>query len=181
MDFGDKFNDHFLEKDEEKVKPVHVETEQEREEREIEESTISRRHNTLRLSLMASIVVIALGLVIGMWLHFYRPHAQSVEKGWVMIVSNEGTLFKTIECKMLTEDLVLDSTRVKFKGDTMLVDGCNFHASITSDSLAREAVKWKATGKRVVVTYDEYSGTLPWRGASRRVLTSILPDSSIVE
>ncbi len=181
MDFGDKFDDHFLEQDEEKEKKIHVETEQEREEREIEESTISRRHNTLKITLLTAIALIVLGLMIWSWLHFYRPQTQSVEKGWVMSVTNEGTLFKTIECKMITEDLILDSVKVQFNDDTVRVDGCDFHASITGDSLAREAVKWKATGKRVVATYDEYGGRLPWRGASRRVLTDIRPDTIEVD
>lgn len=177
MNFDDKFNDHFLEHDDHKVEPEHVETPAEREEREIEESTISRRHNSLRMVLLTSIIVIAALLITWVWIHYYRPYAQSVEKGWIMNVTNEGTLFKTIECKMLTEDLVLDTVKVQFKGDTLLVDGANFFMSLANDSLAREAVKWKASGKRVVVTYDEYGGSLPWRGGSNRIVTDIRLDS----
>lgn len=174
---NDEFNDHFMEHDDHKVETVHEETPQEREDREIEEATISRRHDTVRIILLSSIALMAVILVSWTWLHFYRPYSQSVEKGWIVNVANEGTLFKTIECKMLTEDLVLDTIKVKFSGDTMLVDGANFFMSLANDSLAREAVKWKASGKRVVVTYDEYGGALPWRGGTRRIVTDIRLDS----
>lgn len=176
MSFNDHFNDHFLENDDDKTEHGHVETEQEREEREIEESTISRRRNSLRMVLLSSIFLLAAILTTWGWLHYYRPSLHSVEKGWVMNVTNEGTLFKTFECKMITQDLILDSINVKFAGDTVLVDGCDFMASIPNDSLAREAVKWKATGKRVVVEYDEYSGALPWRGNTSRLVTNIYLD-----
>ncbi|MCQ2288410.1 MAG: hypothetical protein MJZ74_04870 [Muribaculaceae bacterium] len=174
---NDEFNDHFMEKPEPRKEPVHKETPQEREEREIEESIISRRHDTMRWSILGVIVLLALGIATWTWMHYYKPYSQSVEKGWVMTVSSEGSLFKTIECKMLTQDYVLDTVKVKWTKDTVLVDGCNFEATISNDSLAREAVKWKASGKRVAVYYDEYSGRLPWRGNSTRIVTDIQLDT----
>ena len=173
----DSFNDHFMEHDAHKVKPVHQETPQEREDREIEESTISRRHNKHRIIAFSVIGVLALIFLFWMWNRYYHPYAQGVEKGYIMEVSNEGSVFKTLEFKMITRDLIMDTVRVKWVKDTAIVDGCNFSASLASDSLAREAVKWKGTGKPVVVTYDEYSGTLPWRGNSKRIVTSIKVDT----
>ena len=173
----DNFNDHFMEHDEDKVKPVHQETPQEREDREIEESIISRRHNTMRIIILSTIIALGICLFTWTYLHFYRPYSHSVEKGWVMSVATEGSVFKTIECKMLTQDLVLDTMKVQWRGDTIIVDNCNFGGTIANDSLLNEAIKWKASGKRVVVEYDTYSGSLPWRGNTRNVITSIVLDS----
>ncbi len=176
--FNDKFNDHFLDKEEEpKPQPVHEETPQEREEREIEESIIERRHDTAKWAILGTIAVLAILLVTFTWRHFYSPYAHGVAKGWIIDVKNEGRLFKTLECKMLTQDYVLDTVKVKWTRDTVLVDGCNFEATFVSDSLATLAVQWQSTGRRVQVSYDEYSGTLPWRGASSFIITAIDPDT----
>lgn len=173
----DQFNDHFMEHDDHKVKPVHVETPQEREEREIEESTISRRHNKQRIYIFSGLGVIAVILLSWLWVRYYHPHAHCEQRGWIMEVKNEGSIFKTIECKMITEKLILDTVKVKWVQDTAIVDGCDLSVSMADDSLAREAVKLKGTGKRVTITYDEYSGALPWRGATGRIVTGLTVDS----
>lgn len=178
---NDNFNDHFMDHPGEVQEQVHQETPQEREEREIEESIIERRHNPIRMTILAVIVFLACVLVTWTWLHYFRPYAHSVEKGWVMNVTNEGTVFKTIECKMLTQDYIMDSVKVQWKGDTVLVDGANFACSLANDSLVHQAVRFKGSGQRVVVEYDEYKGSLPWRGNTTRVATSIELDSAYVE
>lgn len=176
--FDDNFNDHFMEDDEAREQQaVHQETPQEKEDREIEESTISRRHNTMRTAIIATIALLTIFLFSWLWLHYYHPHAQRFEKGWIMDVSNEGTIFKTLECKVITQDLILDTVKVKWVADTAIIDGCNLSVSLGNDSIAMEAVKWKGTGKRVIITYDEYSGSLPWRGATTRIATSIVLDT----
>ena len=53
--------------------------------------------------------------------------------------------------------------------------------SIPTDSLARDAMRWAADGKRVVLTYDEYKGKVLWRGDSKRVVTSIEPDTNLIK
>lgn len=174
---NDNFNDHFTEHDDEKVEKKHVETAQEREDREIEESTISRRHNTMRTAIITACSVLLAALVGWMWFHYYHPTAQRYEKGWIMDVANEGTIFKTLECKVITQDLILDTVKVKWNRDTVMLDGCNLTVSLGADSLTEEAVKWKGTGKRVIITYDEYSGSLPWRGSTPRIVRSITPDT----
>lgn len=174
----DNFNDHFMEDDEAREQQaVHQETPQEKEDREIEESTISRRHNRMRKAIFAAVAIVIVALFSWVWLRYYHPYAQRFEKGWIMDVSNEGTIFKTLECKVITQDLILDTVKVKWTADTAIVDACNLAISLDNDSLAMEAVKWKGTGKRVLIIYDEYDGTLPWRGATTRVATSIALDT----
>ncbi len=169
----DNFDDYFTEEilPEEQQQP-HQETENEREEREIKEATIERRGNTVKLVLALIIVAMALFLGWWMWQHYFHPYRISQEKGWIMKVGNEGTLFKTFEGEMISENYIQEDIGV-MKSD--------FHFSIPTDSLARTAMRFAGDGKRVVLTYNEYKGTVLWRGNSRHVVVSIEPDTNLVK
>ena len=145
----------------------HVETEQEREDREIAEATIERRHNSVRLLLIALIVLLAGFLCWWVWARYFHPHTQGMERGYVMQVVSEGTLLKTFEGKLLSQRYVADT----------IVYESNFLFTIRDDSVAMQAKRYEGTGQRVVVTYEQYSGNLPWRGNSTTVVTSLAPDT----
>ena len=89
-----------------------------------------------------------------------------------MKVSNEGTIFKTIEGEMISEGYI---------EDTIAALHSDFMFSIPNDSLARDAMLWAGDGKRVVVTYNEYKGTVVWRGSSKHIVTKIEPDTILVK
>ena len=168
----DNFNDYFTDDAPEEQPQVHHETEQEREEREIKEATIERRGNSIKMVL--ALIIIAMVAFLGwwMWQHYFHPYRVSQEKGWIMKVSNEGTLFKTVEGEMISEGYVQD---------TLLAMRSDFKFSIPNDSLAREAMRWSQNGQRIVLTYDEYKGTVLWRGNSRHVVTKIEPDTNLIK
>ena len=168
----DNFEDYFTESLPEEQPEVHQETEQEREEREIKEATIERRGNSVKVILLLIITAMALFLGWWMWQHYFHPYRISQEKGWIMKVSNEGALFKTFEGEMISESYIEDN---------IVAMSSNFDFSIPSDSLAREAIHWSQNGKRVVLTYNEYKGTVLWRGNSRHVVTKIEPDSGLIK
>ena len=168
----DNFNDYFTEEAPEELPEVRQETEQEREEREIKEATIERRGNSLKLLLVLLIVAMALFLGWWMWQRYFHPYRVSQEKGWIMKVGNEGTLFKTFEGEMISEGYI---------EDTLVAMHNDFTFSIANDSLARDAMRWSQNGKRVVLTYNEYKGTVMWRGNSRNVVTKIEADSDVVK
>jgi hypothetical protein len=107
-----------------------------------------------------------------MWQHYFHPYRVSQEKGWIMKVSNEGTLFKTFEGEMISEGYV---------EDTLVAMHSDFKFSIPTDSLARDAMRWSQDGGRVVLTYNEYKGTVLWRGDSKHVVTKIEPDTNLVK
>lgn len=178
----DNFEDHFMDEHAapQETQAEHVETPEEREEREIEESTIKRRRNSMKLTMLLVVFVMAVGLILWTWNHFFSYDRQSVTKGWVMNVANEGKIFKTLEIKMITQDYIMDSVKVRWEDDTAIVDGCNMALSLASDSLIQTAVHFKGNGQRVVVYYDEYNAVIPWRGGSRYVATRIELDSSYV-
>ena len=168
----DNFNDYFTDEAPEEQPQVHQETEQEREEREIKEATIERRGNTVKMLLVLIIAAMAFFLGWWVWQYYFNPYRVSQEKGWIMKVSNEGTLFKTVEGEMISEGYI---------EDTIAAMHTDFEFSIPSDSLAREAMRWAGNGKRVILTYDEYKGKVLWRGNSRHVVTNLEPDSDLVK
>jgi hypothetical protein len=168
----DNFNDYFTDDAPEEESQIHQETEQEREEREIKEATIERRGSSLKILLVLIILAMALFLGWWMWQYYFHPYRVSQEKGWIMKVSNEGTLFKTFEGEMISEGYI---------EDTLVALHSDFAFSIPEDSLARDAMRLAGEGKRVVLTYDEYKGTVMWRGSSRHVVTKIELDTCIVK
>jgi hypothetical protein len=168
----DNFNDYFTEDAPEEQPQVHQETEQEREEREIKEATIERRGSSVKILLVLIIVAMALFLGWWMWQYYFHPYRVSQEKGWIMNVSNEGTVFKTFEGEMISEGYI---------EDTLVAMHSDFKFSIPTDSLARDAMRLAGEGKRVVLTYDEYKGTVMWRGNSHNVVTRIELDTCVVK
>ena len=164
---NDDFNDYFENDEVVEAPQPHVETEQEREDREIAEATIERRHNSVRLLLIALIVLLAGFLCWWVWARYFHPHTQGMERGYVMQVVSEGTLLKTFEGKLLSQRYVADT----------IVYESNFLFTIRDDSVAMQAKRYEGTGQRVVVTYEQYSGNLPWRGNSTTVVTSLAPDT----
>lgn len=159
----DNFNDHFTEV--EKPKEPHVETAAEREAREIRESTIERRFNHKRLFVATTVVVAVVTAIVAIVLIFFSPYrTHSQVTGYIMEMNNEGNLFKTYECKMVSKEFIVD---------TLHSITTDFNFTIRDDSLARKAMELKGTGHRVRVTYDEYHGWVPWRGETCRFASAI--------
>ncbi len=171
---NDNFEDYFMD-DEEKVEEVnqpHQETPQEREEREIKEATIERRGSSIQILLALIAIGMAVFLAWWVWQYYFHPYRISQEKGWIMKVSNEGSVFKTVEGEMISEDYVQDS---------LLRMSSDFKFSITNDSLVRDAMGFAGDGRRVVLTYNEYKGTVLWRGNSKFIVTKIEADTNLIK
>ena len=169
----DNFNDYFTDENVPEEQPqIYQETPQEREEREIKEATIERRGNSVKLLLALIIVAMAAFLGWWVWQYYFHPYRISQEKGWIMKVSNEGSLFKTIEGEMISEAYI---------EDTIAAMHSDFKFSIPSDSLARDAMRWAGDGKRIVLSYNEYKGKVLWRGNSKHIVTKIEPDTNLVK
>ena len=47
-----------------------------------------------------------------------------------------------------------------------------FEFSIDNDSVARDLMRLQKTGHKVAITFKEFDTTLPWRGKSKRVVTT---------
>lgn len=166
---NDDFNDYFENDQVVEAPQPHVETPQEREDREIAEATIERRHNTMRLLLVACIALLALFLCWWVWARYFHPSVEGHERGYVMQVVSEGALIKSFEGKLMSERYVADT----------IVYEANFIFTISNDSIATKAKAYEGTGQRVIVTYETYRGNLPWRGNSTTIVTDICPDTTV--
>lgn len=161
----DSFDDHFMDDAEapKKEEKPHVETPEEREERELRESTIERRLNIKRITVIGGSFLVALLLILWVWNHYGHVYRESSEKGVVMVMENRGTIFKTYEGKMMSQRII----NAPYAYET------DFEFSVTDDDVARQLSGLAGSGMRVELHYKEYHGTLPWRGANTRIVTSI--------
>ncbi len=74
----DNFDDYFMDDHRhiEQEPAERRETPQEREDREIAEATIERRHNTVRMMLIGAIIAMLLFLGWWVWSRYYHPYEQ---------------------------------------------------------------------------------------------------------
>ncbi len=109
----DNFTDYFEPENVPDDKPKE-ETPEQREEREIKETTIDRtRGGRRRLFLWSLVVVLAGFLVYTVWSRYFHPYRTDCqERGVIMDVANEGTLVKTYECKMISEKYISDTVHI---------------------------------------------------------------------
>ncbi len=165
----DNFNDYFEQPQEEKpAKEPQVETAEEREEREIKEATIERRYNRVKWAIGIFVTLAVLLAIFWCWQRYFHPYIEGEECGYVETVTNQGTLFKTYEGKMMTEKMLPDTVRRYYS---------DFLFTIRDDSVARNVMRAAGTGRRVRLSYEEYKGRLPWRGETPRVVTAIEYDT----
>lgn len=142
-----------------------VDPEKEKEERELESDTIVRGYNRLRLTLYSIAALIVITLFTWLWFRYFSPYTiEAVESGRIMEMKCQGRLFKTYEGLLLSEKYV-------DYPDKWLE--CDFPFSVANDSIARVIMRLKGSGKRVNLTYEEYQGTVFWRGDSHRIITGV--------
>lgn len=138
-------------------------TPQQKEEKEVAEVTIERRHNKLKTAMTTIIVVMISALAGWITVIFWVPFvSEAQQRGVITQVQLEGFLFKTYEGQMVTEEYIADTTKIYQR---------DFIFSIENDSIAKDLMKLQSTGKRVILTYKQYKGTLPWRGSSNKIIT----------
>ena len=160
----DNFDDHFMDDNNAPKKPeVHIETPEEREERELRESTIERRYDIKRLLTAGTIVVLALLLVTGLWSRYFHVYEKGTVKGVVMSMESRGNVFKTFEGTMMSQSIIKEPWA--FEEDVQF--------SVRNDTLAATLSKLAQTGVRVELSYDLYHGVVLWRGESPRIITGI--------
>lgn len=129
-----------------------------------DEPTPQKRHGTRRFFAWFFLI---LGIVLGaaFYLRYLNPYVtDATVRGYVNRIERRGIIFKTYELEMVS-DAALDDTRKVYTRD------CSF--SVDNDSIVAKLQKLQGTGERVVVTYETFYGTLPWRGASNSVVTAV--------
>ncbi|MEG2819743.1 MAG: hypothetical protein RR868_03225, partial [Muribaculaceae bacterium] len=92
----------------------------------------------------------------------YVSDAQTT--GYVIRVEKRGTIFKTYEGEMISEFAIQDTSKIYQR---------DFSFSFDNDSLAQDAMKLQGSGKKITLKYKKFSGVIPWRGASKCIITGI--------
>ena len=80
-----------------------------------------------------------------------------------MKMEAEGKVFKTYEGVMMSQ---------RAYEDTILYQE-DFKFTVRDSTLAKKLGTLAGTGRKVLLKYDYYRGTLPWRGESNNVVTDV--------
>ncbi len=108
--------------------------------------------------------VLGVALIIGFWLRFLNPYVtEATQSGYLEGIEYRGMLFKTYEGVLLPYKELHDTTRI-YRRD--------FTFSVKDKEVANELKRYLGTGRPVKVTYERYRATLPWRGASKIIVTA---------
>ena len=110
-------------------------------------------------------VIIIISIFSWLWLRYFSPYTtEAMESGRIMEMKCQGHIFKTYEGMLLSEKYI-DVPDKWLEYD--------FPFSVANDSIARQIMRLKGSGKRVTLTYEEYKGTVFWRGNSHRIITGV--------
>ncbi|MCM1111497.1 MAG: hypothetical protein NC336_09830 [Clostridium sp.] len=124
-----------------------------------------RRHRRRGCFWTVFILIIAVALAAVYWFRYASPYAEDcVQRGYITNIEKRGLVFKTYEGEMRCIDAMADTSRT-YDGRPMLF-------SIPDRDLALRLQKVQNTLAVVTLTYERYYGILPWRGASRLVVTA---------
>lgn len=122
-----------------------------------------RRRSRLWLWLVGLLVII--GLAIACWLRYFSPYIEDATQfGYVEHIEKRGTVFKTYEGVLIPYKELMDTTRIYSR---------DFIFTAKNDSLAAMLKRAQIASRPVRVGYKKYHATLPWRGASKIVVTSV--------
>lgn len=159
----DNFDDYFEEGSVPKPKKTNVETPEQRQERELRESTIDRRYDRRKILLISLAAILA--FIVFWWLgsRYFSVEYTSEERGCVMQMKAQGKLFMTYEGVMMSQRAYEDT--VLYRED--------FLFTVRDSTVAKKLGTLAGTGRKVLLKYDYYRGTLPWRGESNNVVTDV--------
>ena len=113
------------------------------------------------LWILCAIVVI--GLVVGCWIRFFSPYVEdATQYGYVEGIEKRGMIFKTYEGTLIPYKELMDTTRIYNR---------DFVFSVKDQKTAATIKQALLDNRPVRVSYKKYYATVPWRGASKIVVT----------
>lgn len=113
-----------------------------------------------------SVVTFLLVLVIAatIFIKYFFVFGEGVKSGELNFLVYKGYLFKTYEGRLI-------QTGIKsYQAGT--IESNEFNFSVEDEAIADSLMR--CSGKVVELRYNEYLGTLPWRGVQKYVVTDIL-------
>lgn len=109
-------------------------------------------------------IVILFGLVAGCWIRFFHPYVQeATQYGYVENIEKRGMIFTTYEGTLIPYKELMDTTRIYNR---------DFVFSVKDAETAATLKQALYDVKPIRVSYKKYYATVPWRGASKIVVTS---------
>lgn len=105
-------------------------------------------------------------ILFGCWFffRFYFVFGDGVKAGEINYFVHKGYVFKTYEGKMIQSG---------FRSQTPgTIQSYEFSFSVTDVKVADSLMR--CSGKQVELHYNEYLGTLPWRGVNKFVVDKIV-------
>lgn len=128
---------------------------------------VTPRHGRMRKVLAWTVFVGAVILGGVFYLRYCTPYVTDARlKCYVVNVEKRGLIFKTYEADVVSESAVTDTARLYSR---------DYSFSIDDDAVASKLQQMQGTGRPVIIGYEKYYGTLPWRGASKSVAVSVEP------
>lgn len=124
------------------------------------------RLGRMRKLLLWAVGIAVLFLCIGFYLRYLNPYVTDARvRGYVTAIEKRGIIFKTYEADLISEAALTDTTRLYSN---------NLSLSVDDPTLIARLQSLQGSGRPVTIVYETYYATLPWRGASHSVITSIL-------
>lgn len=110
-------------------------------------------------------VLAVIGLVVGCWIRYFSAYVDDATQfGYVENIEKRGVIFKTYEGTLIPYKELMDTTRIYNRDFVFSVD----------DKESAKALKQALYDARPVrVSYKRYHATVPWRGASKIVVTAV--------
>ncbi|MCH5232079.1 MAG: hypothetical protein J1E78_00470 [Muribaculaceae bacterium] len=105
------------------------------------------------------------GLIIALWMRFFSPYVvDATQYGYIDNIERRGTMFKTFEGTLIPYKELMDTTRIYNR---------DFVFSVADDQTATKIKQAMYMHKPVRVGYKKYYATVPWRGASKIIVTDV--------
>ena len=109
-------------------------------------------------------VAVIIGLIIGCWIRYFSPYVEDATQfGYVENIEKRGTIFKTYEGTLIPYRELMDTTRVYSR---------DFIFSVDDNQTAATLKQALYDARPIRISYKKYHATLPWRGASKIIVTS---------
>ena len=103
--------------------------------------------------------------IIGFCFRYVSPFVtDATQYGYIEGIEYRGTVFKTYEAVLLPYRELHDTTRIYSR---------DFFFSVADKDVAYRLREYMGKGTPVKVTYNRYHAILPWRGASKTVVTAV--------
>ena len=160
---NDNFDDYFETNAPQKVNAPHVETEEEREERELMENTIERRTKKKRIAVFLASAILLLLIILFVHIRYFKVYQENTTKGRVADIALRGTVFKTYEGTIMQYDIKAQN----------MYETKEFNFSLTEDSIYNKLVELKQSPVPVMLKYKEYRTSVPWRGDTKYLVYDI--------